>query len=122
MPLSFNEAAVDSFPDQFFTLERVLELNEGKYNLAVELVDPASGNTGTFRDSLIVKSFTGEELKISDILIADNIRLTQPEELPSRDNLNILANPYRRFEHSQPVYFYFEIYNLFTANEQGQSR
>jgi len=122
MPLKFNETTAESVPDHFFTLDRVLELDEGEYNLAVELVDPESGNTGTFRDSLIVASFTGEELKISDILIADNIRLTQPEALPSRDNLDILANPYHRFAKTQPVYFYFEIYNLFAANEQAQSR
>ncbi|MCH7782441.1 GWxTD domain-containing protein, partial [candidate division KSB1 bacterium] len=120
--LRFNETAVESVTDRFFTLDRVLELDEGEYNLAVELVDPASGNTGTFRGTLIVESFTGGDLQISDILIADNIRLTQPEALPSRENLDILANPYHRFAQKQPVYFYFEIYNLFSANEQDQSR
>lgn len=122
MNLRFNEIEVESVPDRFFTLDRVLQLNEGKYNLAVELVDPASGNTGTYRDTLIVESFTGEDLQISDILIADNIRLTQPEALPSRDNLDILANPYHRFAQKQSVYFYFEIYNLFAANDRDQSR
>ncbi|MCH8296175.1 hypothetical protein IH992_34280 [Candidatus Poribacteria bacterium] len=122
MDLRFNEATVESVTDRFFTLDRVLELDEGEHNLAVELVDPASGNTGTFRGTLIVESFTGEDLQISDILIAENIRLTQPEALPSRDNLDILANPYHRFAQKQPVYFYFEIYNLFSANEQDQSR
>ncbi|MCH8285753.1 hypothetical protein IIB79_04405 [candidate division KSB1 bacterium] len=120
--LRFNETAVESVTDRFFTLDRVLELDEGEYNLAVELVDPASGNTGTFRGTLIVESFTGGDLQISDILIADNIRLTQPEALPSRENLDILANPYHRFAQKQSVYFYFEIYNLFSANEQDQSR
>ncbi|MFC1557409.1 GWxTD domain-containing protein [candidate division KSB1 bacterium] len=120
--LNIAETQKEITPSMFFTLDRRLDLQEGRYNLAVELVDPVSGNTGTYRDSLTITPFGYESLQISDILLANSISVIDITKDPSRDNIAVAGNPFHLFGVKQQIYLYFEIYNLFAADEFNRSR
>ncbi|MFC1557380.1 GWxTD domain-containing protein [candidate division KSB1 bacterium] len=118
--IRFDSSEYDTSAVGFATFRRSLSLQPGSYNLAIELVDTLSGNTGTFRDSLSVVPFGYEALEISDILIANDITLVDTERDVSRENITVHGNPFHAFLKEQPVYLYFEIYNLDAY--EGRSR
>ena len=92
----------------------------GKYNSTVEVRDEASRRIGIFQQSLTVPDYTGEALAISDIRLATSI-VPQDEEGPFvRHGLKIEPNPARIFQDTEPVHFYYEIYNL-TPDVIGQT-
>jgi hypothetical protein len=66
---------------------------------------------GSFRDTLDVRSFVGETLDVSDLLLAR--RVVERETRPmGRDRFLVLANPLRQYERGGHVVVYFEVYNL----------
>ncbi|MFC1556582.1 GWxTD domain-containing protein, partial [candidate division KSB1 bacterium] len=122
--LEYDPAEYDTSAAGFTTITRSFSLPEGRYNLAVELVDPVSGNTGTFRGSLTIEPFGYGSLQMSDLLIANNIELLDARRAPSRANISVLGNPFHSFRKDQPVHLYFEIYNLLlsAANDRSSYR
>ena len=53
-----------------------------------------------------------ESLQMSDIQLSWNITFVDPLEKITRDNLDIEPNPRRYFYKEQPIFIYYEIYNL----------
>ncbi|MFC1731479.1 GWxTD domain-containing protein, partial [candidate division KSB1 bacterium] len=122
--LEYDPADYDTSAAGFTTMTRSFSLPGGRYNLAVEVVDPVSGNTGTFRDSLPIEPFGYGSLQMSDVLIANEIQLLETGQSPSRANISVLGNPFHAFQKEQPVHLYFEIYNLLlsAANDRSSYR
>ena len=88
-----------------------LKLEPGVYHLGVEAEDGAAGTVGTFRDSMRVRSFNGEALQVSDLLVAQ--RVVEREDRPfGRDRFMVLPNPLKRAQRDGTISFYFEVYNL----------
>ena len=65
--------------------------------------------------------FDGPGLQVSDLLLADRIIEAEPAEPLTRDDLYMEVNPLGRFAVGQPVFVYFEIYNL-TPSPEGRTR
>jgi len=111
-----EEFGEDTFPDTskiFHILDQKnLEIKPGEYQLAIEIQDESSENTGISREMISVESFETDSLKLSDIVFAAKIdtEITKPEF--SSRGLEIIPNPVRLYTTNQPLYVYYEIYNL----------
>ena len=94
------------------TASIALHAPPGEYNSAIEVRDEASRRIGIFQQSLTVPDYTGKRLGLSDIRLANSI-IQHDEPGPFvRHGLKIEPNPSRIFQDTDPVHFYFEIYNL----------
>ena len=94
-----------------------LEMAPGRHYLTAEIQDVATQSLGTFRDTVDVRSFAGDDLNVSDLLLAR--RVVERENRPlGRDRFLVLSNPLRQYERGGRVVVYFEVYNL-KRNEFG---
>ncbi|MFX0138711.1 MAG: hypothetical protein ACFFDN_34035, partial [Candidatus Hodarchaeota archaeon] len=92
------------------------------YNMALQLDSPESKRLAILRAQLSVKDFSDDSLMISDIQISPQIR----ERISNQRNLkpnNLLIVPYvgNTIRRINPIYVYFEIYNLI-LNQEAKSR
>lgn len=85
-------------------------IKSGMYYLAAEVLDSKTKSLGNFRESHVF-GFVDSTLVMSDVLLASAIKpgILFPEK---RDDLNIVPNPTKTFKPTDPIYIYFEIYNL----------
>lgn len=97
-----------------------LQLKPGTYHLGLELIDENSGNIGTGRDELTVRTFDENHLDMSDLILATNIQTNTSIPIYNIDSLNIIPNLFHTFTPHQPIFVYFEIYNL-KLNEDNLS-
>jgi GWxTD domain-containing protein len=67
-----------------------------------------------------IPSFHKDSLSTSDIQLAYFIAPEEKSKVLSKTNMQFIPNPARRFISTDPLYVYFEIYNL-TPDEQGQT-
>lgn len=91
-----------------------LEVPPGDYRIATMLLDPESGKRATAEETVSLPDYSGSTLMVSDILPAAAIR-----EVPRgtsgtfvRDGLEVLPLPGRALQSDQPLFVYYEIYNL----------
>ncbi|MFC1553845.1 GWxTD domain-containing protein [candidate division KSB1 bacterium] len=117
----FAEAEIDTAADAMAVSRFNTYVTPGSYNFGFEVMDYYSDNTGIFRHSLIVEEFGRDSLQMSSIMLANDIYQIDPGGDVSRHNLEISGNPTHTFRVNQPVHIYFEIYNLFLMNEQGNN-
>lgn len=93
-----------------------IEILPGEYNFAFELLDEKSGNTHAERAPLKVESYKIGSLCASDVVLASLIDSTFEKSPFGTHNLpydmHIVPNPARMYKKTQPVYLYFEVYNL----------
>jgi GWxTD domain-containing protein len=88
-----------------------LELDPGRHYLAAEIQDVGTQSLGSFRDTIEVRSFAGDALNVSDLLLAR--RVVERESRPlGRDRFLVLANPLKQYQRGGRVVVYFEVYNL----------
>ena len=92
----------------------------GAYTSAVEVRDEASRRIGIFQESLMVPDYTGDTLMVSDIKLATSILPRAEPGSFVRHGLEIVPNPSRIYRQSDPVHFYYEIYNL-TKNDGSRT-
>ena len=119
--LQFEVTAIDTSSDDFTVDQLVNQVEPDSYYLAVEMRDMYSDNVGTYRDTVNVEKYGYETLQISDIQLAMNIKLRDSTGAVTRDNLNIIPNPPRFYRANQPIYIYYEIYNLFLDGFPGNT-
>lgn len=120
---TFGEGAI-------WTGVHMLSATQGVYKLSVEFATEGDLSVGFERISLAVPDYTVDRLLLSDILLAYHIeevyddKLSSPNEafdIPDRihrHGLSIAPAPWGVFDREQPIYFYFEIYNLKLRNER----
>ena len=98
------------------------ELEPGNYDLIAILLDEVSQKRGEYTIPLSIPAY-GSGLKISDIELSTKINKTnEVNNFSSKNNLEILPNPFRTFGLNYPIlYFYFEVYNL-KLNKDGNNR
>lgn len=103
-----------------------LQAPYGHYTLAVEFDMREPSPVAAFqRMPLEVPNYDTRELQVSDIMLAYGIEETTEsnvvgERILIRDGLEIQAAPWGVFLLDQPIYLYFEMYNLVTSAE-GQT-
>lgn len=88
-----------------------LQMTPGRHYLTAEIQDVETQSLGSFRDTLDVRSFAGDNLNVSDLLLAR--RVVERENRPQgRNRYLVLSNPLRQYERGGRVVVYFEVYNL----------
>ena len=98
----------------------------GHHEVSVEFETVGGGTVAVQRRKVNIHDFTGDHLQVSDILLAyrieetDNGRALMPTDI-LRNNLSIQPAPWTVFALDQPIYIYFEVYNL-TLDSGGTAR
>ncbi len=98
-----------------------LQVPPGKYDLQVQIKDLLSGHTGIYRQSVEVKEYPEDRLRISDIQLAATIGETKLQERFKKGEVWVVPMPTRNYRGAQQVYAYYEIYNL-KKDRFGQTR
>ncbi|MFC1554268.1 GWxTD domain-containing protein [candidate division KSB1 bacterium] len=119
--LELEVAAVDTSTDAIITGGYGYQVDPGEYFCSVEMQDLYSDNSGFYKDTLEIEEYGFGDLQISDILLSSNIRMLTQGETVSRSNLEITANPRRFYRIGDPIYIYYEIYNLFLEGTPGNN-
>ena len=104
-----------------YTLTQKFELEPGTYNVEILLFDEKTGNNGLLQDTLRVEQFSGNDIRISDFLIAYNISMEDARKRLTRENARLYHHPAHLYLKGRPIYIYFELYNLFVADERGMN-
>jgi hypothetical protein len=91
-----------------------LEVEPGEYILTTMLTDPETGRRATAEERLELPDYRGEELMVSNILPAVAISEVGPgrEGRFVRGDLEVLPLPGRALQSNQPLFIYYEVYNL----------
>jgi len=119
--LQFRAIEIDTLLYNLGVDKFVYQVDPGKYNYAFEIMDLYSDNVGTLHDTLEVEEYGYETLQISDIQLAWDIKMINPDTLIFRDNLDIEPDPRRLFFENKPIFIYYEIYNLLLDGFPGNS-
>ncbi len=82
-------------------------------NLAFEMIRKKDKGVTAYHGKYTVKDYSGEELKMSDVVLALQVETNQ-DIIGSikRNNISVLPNPDRTFNKNEQLNIYFEIYNL----------
>ncbi len=96
---------------------QALRIPAGHQEVSVEFETVGGGTVAVQRRNVEIKDFSGDNLALSDVMLAYRIDETDDGRpvLPSdivRDNLSIMPAPWSVFSRAQPIYLYFEVYNL----------
>jgi len=91
-----------------------LEVEPGEYILATMLTDPETGMRASAEEQIELPDYSGDELMVSSILPAASITEVEPgrEGRFIRGNLEVLPLPGRALQADQPLFIYYEAYNL----------
>lgn len=97
-----------------------MEVDPGTYRLTTMLLDPETGKRATAEEMVELPDYSGSELMVSSILPAALITQTDParEGTFVRRGLEVLPLPGRALQVDQPLFIYYEIYNL-TKGQYG---
>lgn len=98
-----------------------LQVPPGKYDLQVQIKDLLSGHNGIYRQTVDVKEYPDDRLRISDIQLAATIGETKLQKRFKKGEVWVVPMPTRNYRGAQQVYAYYEIYNL-KKNRFGQTR
>jgi len=94
----------------YFVQSDFLELTPGKIQIRTESLDLTSSAIGVFHDTLVVRSFGGADLALSDIAI--NRRSINPPGVTGRAGRAFLPAPEGAGVRGKSIEAYAEIYNL----------
>lgn len=92
----------------------------GTYRSALAVKDSTTKRIGIFLRPFTVKDFSGTNLHVSDIKLAAGISESADPGPFSRNGLRIIPHPVHIFAVAQPIYIYFELYNL-TQDDKGHT-
>lgn len=100
-----------------------LESIPGEYTLSTLVIDPETGRRASLEEKIVLPDYSGNDLMISDILPAASISDARPDQTGRfiRGDLEIIPLPGRNIGSDQPLFIYFEIYNL-SLNQFGTTR
>ena len=101
-----------------YTLPASVVAAPGRFTLAVQVRDEASQRIGVYRKPVILSDYSGDELLISDLKLANLIAPSGVQGPFVRKGLNITPNPGRLYIRENPVYVYYEVYNLTPDREK----
>jgi hypothetical protein len=98
-----------------------VNLPSGPYGLSFKIEDFNSGMRGKAVCLVEVKDFAGQELQISDLLLASD--LERSEEKDRFDKFGWRAEPsvQRQYQVGDPLSVYFEVYNVTPGEEDSRN-
>lgn len=91
-----------------------LNMPPGTYELAVQMWRVETNLLGVYHQTLDVHDFTGDALMLSDLQVAQHIAEKTDKSNPTfvRGKWSLVTSPSRTFREGDPVFVYFEAYNL----------
>ncbi len=95
-----------------YTLPESVVAPVGNFTLAVQVRDETSQRIGVYHKPVTLSDYSGEELLISGLKLATRIAPSGVQGPFVRNGLNITPNPGRLYIRGNPVYVYYELYNL----------
>ena len=95
-------------------------LPKGNFTLGLRLENPQGGSCGIYRHRFKARDFTGNHLMLSDIELVSRIDSAKGKGMFIKRGLKVIPYPYNVIRRKQPIYLYFEIYNL-KFNAMGQT-
>jgi len=96
-----------------------LNLSPGNYTLNIRLFEKTKSMEYKISDSITVRDFTQNILSISDLKFSQRITKEGIDEETGKEKLSVMPYPFHSIKRSQPVYLYFEIYNLKNADDNS---
>lgn len=99
-----------------------MSVTPGDYTLAAQLWRRGTRRLGSRQWAFPVESYAGDSLMLSDIQVARSVILADSGKSGPfvRSGFQVTPSPGRMFYRGQPVFLYFEIYNL-TRDRAGQT-
>lgn len=98
-----------------------MEAPPGSFRAAIEVQDETTRRIGIYEQDYAVPDYAGDALVLSDIKLAVSIAPADSIHGPFvRNGLEIVPNPARLYQRTDPVHFYYEIYNL-ARSESGRT-
>jgi len=93
------------------------------YNMSIEVIEQSTGNIGLNKDfNFGIFPFpVDRRIRLSDILVAKTITIKDSTQAISRKNINVKPAPFHMYTASEPIYVFFEVYNLI-VNENNLNR
>ncbi len=113
-----QEIQVNPFASPFNNLDSMLvaffpfQTDSGKFRYSLELIDRQEERNFVHRDSLMLPPLLCDSLTVSDLLLAYDIQTDKISHYYHRGRLSILPSATNIFSRNQPLYLYFEIYNI----------
>lgn len=92
----------------------------GRYHFALQVDDRESGAVGIWKGQVDVRDFAHEALGLSDVVLAAQVTTGGDNRRFDRNGHTVLPLPSRTFLRGQPLFLYYEIYNL-GADKAGGS-
>jgi hypothetical protein len=89
-----------------------IEVPPGVYRMDVRVENRLNGEVGSYRKALTVEPYPAGSLKLSDIELASRITDNPIEGKFTKQGLQVIPMPTRHYGKGQPVWLYYEIYNL----------
>lgn len=91
--------------------------------LSVQAEDMTSGRLQAYQENVTIARYDTVRLAMSDIVVAGNIRKADSTDARKfvRNGLCIIPMASRSFKRGQPLYVYFEIYNLTRGKDFGET-
>ncbi len=84
----------------------------GRYHLALQIDDRESGAVGIWKSQVDVRAFAYGALGLSDVVLAAQVTTGDHNPRFNRNGHVVLPLPSRTFSRGQPLFLYYEIYNL----------
>ena len=92
----------------------------GTYRLSVQILDTSSDRSQVYNRKVVLSPFGGDSLRISDIEMAAAIRPSRGSKF-TKGEIEVVPNPSLFYLAGQPVYVYYEVYNL-KKDEFGRTK
>ena len=119
----FTKSKNEILPTQKFTEQSNIQLGQGEYELISRFTDLVSKKSFTVSDSLKIRPFSNETLRLSDIQLANSIqKQAQKENKFDKNGLRIIPNASKTYGTGlEQLSFYTEAYNLKFEGEAKNS-
>ncbi len=108
---------------QLLTNLSSIVIKEDHYKIVVKIRDLHSELFGTLETALEISPFSKTSLAISDIQLASRIMPSETEDKFTKNQYQVIPNSRGVYGSGAPIlYFYAEVYNLFSGGEKNQYR
>ena len=107
----YSSAPVDTTQLAFVPEMDRLSVAPGTYRLSVQILDTTSDKSQVYNREVVLSPFGDDSLRLSDIEMAALIRPSRGSKF-TKGKIEVVPNPSLFYMPEQPVYVYYEVYNL----------
>ncbi|MCY3767208.1 MAG: tetratricopeptide repeat protein [Gemmatimonadetes bacterium] len=107
----YASGSPDTSRNAFLPFMDRISATPGNYRMAIQILDTSSGKSQVYNQRVRLTAFGGAYLRLSDIQLSAFIRSASDGRFVKGD-IDVTPNPSQSYLAAQPVYIYYEIYNL----------